>query len=592
MKDPGLASSEAGNNLVGNLTDSDETKRLALVVDDDAVNRMILEGMLLDSGYDVITAEDGQQAIQLYVDHGPDVILMDIMMPVLNGYQATQKIKQLAGEHFVPIIFLTAVTDEDELARCVKVGGDDFLRKPYSKVIIMAKVEALMRLSKLNAAIQRQRDEIDIHNEQMLVEQKVAKKIYSRVVHEGCLDMPNLKYILSPLSIFNGDLLLAACTPSGGLNILLGDATGHGLPAAIGAVPVSDLFYELTENGATVDAIVLEINSKLKKILPPEFFFCACVCNFSSDYRLFTMWHGGLPDVLIYSAENKKLKHIVCSTNFPLGVVSNEQLKTDVHIFDLSKGDRVYLYSDGITEARNREREEFGETRLRRCFEQGKPADQVFIEILETVTEFRGDEKQSDDVTLLEINADDGLLKGKSLTKVTGTATLPYPSNWNMSMMLTKRDFIETNPVSILTKFTTQVDGLMLHRENIFIVLSELYNNALDHGLLKLDSSMKMQPNGFSDYLMQRQKRLSNLVDGQIAISLEHKMSDNHGKLVIYMADSGEGFDHAHYVPGLGENLKKSGRGLPLIRSLCKEVEYVGKGNQVWATYHWEKSYR
>lgn len=569
---------------------SEQPGRLALVVDDDAVNRMVLEGMLTDSGYDVITAEDGQQAIQQYVEHEPDVILMDIMMPVVDGYQATQKIKELTGERFVPIIFLTAVTDEAELARCVKVGGDDFLTKPYSKVIIMAKVEALTRMSELHATTKRQRDEIDIHNEQMLAEQKVAKKIYSRVVHEGCLDTPNLKYILSPLSIFNGDLLLAARTPSGGMNILLGDATGHGLPAAIGAVPVSDLFYELTDNGATVDEIVLEINSKLKKILPPEFFFCACVCNFSNDYRLFTMWNGGLPDVLIYSAEHRRLEHLVSSTNFPLGVVNNDRLKTDVHIFDLSKGDRVYLYSDGITEARNKEREEFGDERLLRCFQQGTPADELFNHIMNSVNEFRGDEEQSDDVTLMEINADPSLKKSEDLEKVVSIATLPYPSNWSMHMVLTKCDFIETNPVSILTKLMNQVDGLMQHREDIFIILSELYNNALDHGVLKLDSRLKSQPDGFSTYLVQRQERLFALDGGYIELSLAHRMNADEGVLVIHIKDSGEGFDYHQLSSDMTTCQVSSGRGFPLVSSLCKDLTYLGKGNEVSATYQWKKS--
>jgi len=585
-----MTGSRLSIETVDKVIEANRSTQMALVVDDDAVNRLILEGMLSDSGYEVITAKNGQEAIKQYVDHQPDVILMDIMMPVLDGYQATQQIKALAGERFVPIIFLTAVTDEDELARCVKVGGDDFLTKPYSKIIIMAKVEALTRMSDLYATTKRQRDEIDIYNEQLLVEQKVAKKIYSRVVHEGCLDTPNLKYILSPLSVFNGDLLLAAHTPSGGLNILLGDATGHGLPAAIGAVPVSDLFYELTENGATVDEIVLEINSKLKNILPPEFFFCACVCNFSKDYRLFTMWHGGLPDVLIYSGKKKKLKHTVRSNNFPLGVVNNDRLKTDVHIFDLNKGDRVYLYSDGITEAKNQAREEFGEERLLRCFEKGNSADGLFESILETINEFRGDEEQSDDLTLLEINADPSLLSNEIFDNSASTATLPYPSNWNMNMMLTKRDFIETNPVSILTKFTTQVDGLMQHRENIFIVLSELYNNALDHGVLGLDSKLKSEPDGFLTYLNLRQERLAALEGGYISISLEHKMDVNQGELVINIADSGSGFDHQKQVLSMNKSKARAGRGVSLASSLCKELVYLGNGNKVRATYQWKKS--
>ncbi len=571
------------------LSADESVKKRALIVDDDAVNRMILEGMLADSGFDVFSAEDGQQAIQKFIDHDPAVILMDIVMPVLDGYQATEKIKELAGERFVPIIFLTSVTNEDELAKCVKVGGDDFLTKPYSQVILMAKIEALTRLSQLYRTIQDQRDEIDVHNEHMLREQKVAKKIFSNVVHEGCLDMPIIKYMLSPLSIFNGDILLAARTPSGGLNILLGDATGHGLPAAIGAVPVSDLFYSLTENGATVDEIVLELNSKLKTILPPEFFFCACVLNISSDFRLLTLWHGGLPEVLIYSAQDKNLSHVVKSTNFPLGVVDNTLLKTDLHIFDLGKGDRIYLYSDGITEAKNINNEQFTEERLLACFKQAKPADDMFEHVLSQVNMFRGEQQQSDDLTFVEINAN--IDEAVQLTGAdTRAATLPYPNDWGMSMNLTKKDFIGTNPVSILTKFATQVDGLMRHRENIFVILSELYNNALDHGVLGLDSKIKTEKDGFTKFLMLRHERLLDLEeDGYINITLEHGSTPDGGELLIHVEDSGKGFDYIAMDTDLGSNLGFSGRGYPLLKSLCNDYHHVGAGNIAVATYAWQK---
>jgi len=562
--------------------------RRALIVDDDAVNRMILEGMLVESGFEVYSAEDGQEAIQMYIDHDPCVILMDIVMPVLDGYEATIEIKALAGDRFVPIIFLTSITNEDELANCVKVGGDDFLTKPYSQIILMAKIEALTRLSELYRTIQIQRDEIDVHNEHMLCEQKVAKKIFSNVVHEGCLDMPIIQYMLSPLSIFNGDILLAARTPSGGVNILLGDATGHGLPAAIGAVPVSDLFYALTENGATIDEIVLELNSKLKTILPPEFFFCACILNISNDYRLLSLWHGGLPEVLIYSAEEKKLSHIVKSTNFPLGVVDNKTLKTDVHIFDLGKGDRIYLYSDGITEARNMANEEFSYERLLKCFEKGLSADEMFEHVLSAVKVFRGEREQSDDLTLLEINADADKalhLPGSQSMPV----TLPYPKDWQMSLSLTKQDFIETNPVSILTKFATQVDGLMLHRENIFVILSEMYNNALDHGVLNLDSKLKAEKDGFTKFLMLRDQRLRDLDEGFISISLEHTAKPQGGELRMQVEDSGEGFDYANFTEDLDVNFDFSGRGYPLLISLCKEFKYLGSGNCSMAIYEWHK---
>jgi len=106
-----------------------------LLVDDDATNRLVLSAYLKKDGYDTVVAENGQQAIDVFVKEQPGMILMDVMMPVMDGYEATTRIKEIATR-FIPIIFLTAMTDEKALSKCVEVGGDDFLTKPYSRVIL------------------------------------------------------------------------------------------------------------------------------------------------------------------------------------------------------------------------------------------------------------------------------------------------------------------------------------------------------------------------------------------------------------------------------------------------------------------------
>lgn len=566
-----------------------EHQRLALVVDDDEVNRIILEGMLRSQGFNVVLAENGFEATHLFAEHQPNIILMDIMMPVMDGYEATIKIKEMAGERFVPIIFLTAVVEEEQLAKCVKVGGDDFLSKPFSQVILMAKIEALTRMQELYSTITNQRDKIDIYNDQLLLEQKVAKRIFSRVVHEGCLDVDIFKYILSPLSIFNGDILLAAFTPSGGLNVLMGDATGHGLPAAIGAVPVSDIFYEMTDTGASVDEIVLTINAKLKAILPAEFFFCASVLNISNDFRLLTLWHGGLPDVLIYNDKNKVLTHKIPSSNFPLGVVDNNKLETKPYIIELFAGDRIYLYSDGIIEARNQDDKQFGEQRLLECFVGNIEGDAVFDAIQESVNSFRGPQEQTDDITLLEININPSLLKSRR-HEIKVNTSFPQPKNWHIKMTLSPDDLRATNPVSILTKFATNNNELVKHRENIYIILSELYNNALDHGVLGLDSGLKARPEGFGEYLLLRQEGLDKLTKGFVNISIDYIANKaDSGKLAIIIEDSGVGFNYENHMSKLDSNQQVFGRGIPLIKSICTELNYKGNGNTVSVLYHWNK---
>ena len=190
-------------------------------------------------------------------------------------------------------------------------------------------------------------------------------------------------------------------------------------------------------------------------------------------------------DILVYGAEEKKLKYKIRSTNFPLGVVDNKMLDTTLQVFDLSKGDRIYLYSDGITEARNINNELFGGERLEKCFKQSVEADVLFDKILSEIHKFTDTMAQSDDLTLIEINADVDLNAGLDKDKYDIASTvLPFPKNWSLSMSLGIADFVNTNPVSVVTKLLVNIEELVPHKENLFTILSELYNNALDHGIL------------------------------------------------------------------------------------------------------------
>ncbi|MBF0160197.1 MAG: response regulator [Magnetococcales bacterium] len=110
-----------------------------LVVDDDPVTQVFLEGMLLQEGHHVLLASDGQQALDRLDDpNSCDLILMDIQMPVLDGYQTTQQIKarMLQQGVFVPVVFLTSVQTDQELVRCLECGGDDFINKPPNPILL------------------------------------------------------------------------------------------------------------------------------------------------------------------------------------------------------------------------------------------------------------------------------------------------------------------------------------------------------------------------------------------------------------------------------------------------------------------------
>lgn len=121
-----------------------------LITDDDRSSRMLLKAFLVRNGHIVVEATNGKEAIDVFERENPDLILMDVTMPVMTGYEATTIIKQKCGDRFVPIIFLTGLNDDDSLVKCVTSGGDDFLNKPINGVLLGAKVEAMQRIRKMH----------------------------------------------------------------------------------------------------------------------------------------------------------------------------------------------------------------------------------------------------------------------------------------------------------------------------------------------------------------------------------------------------------------------------------------------------------
>ncbi|MFW2372966.1 MAG: response regulator, partial [Gammaproteobacteria bacterium] len=238
-----------------------------LIVDDDTTSRLVLRSLLASFGFNSIEAEDGQQAIEKVLINDVDVVLMDVMMPVLDGYQATKEIKKIANK-FIPIIFLTALSDDKSLARCIEAGGDDFISKPYSYLVLKAKINSMLRISSLYKKITEQHDVIEHHNARLRQEMELAQKLFHKNSINSsikCLDasQTGLRFSMSPMSMFNGDIILYDFNKTNGYEILMGDFTGHGLTAAIGSIPVADVFHIMLAKGYSFHEILTEINNKL-----------------------------------------------------------------------------------------------------------------------------------------------------------------------------------------------------------------------------------------------------------------------------------------------------------------------------------------
>jgi CheY-like chemotaxis protein len=557
----------------------------ALIVDDEKTNRLILKSLLSKQGYQTIEAVNGQEAIDLFNQENPSIIFMDVMMPVLDGYEATRQIKAASANRFVPVIFLTAMSDEEALAQCIEAGGDDFLIKPYDNIILQSKIRSMQRIAALNREVQGMYSMI--HREQ-----EIAESVFINAIQSSNIENPHLRQVVRPAGIFSGDMVLSAYSPSRDLFFLTGDFTGHGLLAALGAMPVSEVFRAMTTKGFSPEEILTGINKKLKSMLPVGMFFGAQLVVVNHDLEHVRVFNAGMPDVIIVDGETNQIKHRLTSTGLPLGVEAVIDPKEMLQYAPIAYNDKILMHSDGLTEARNGQDQEFGNDRLVASISNA-PKNTIFDQVFDDLDQFCGDNTtQADDVTLVEITCVHDVLPEIEVHDYIKPSKymLGDRGEWKLSMRFNGARLRETNPVPILVNYLMEMEELEAERQSLFTVMTELYINALDHGVLGLDSNLKTDPAGFEAYFQTRESRLANLDSGHVIFNLSVEQESSRRSILLRIEDSGKGFDFENHNPPLDGATALSGRGLLLIQDLCESLEYHGKGNIAIARFGWSTS--
>jgi anti-sigma regulatory factor (Ser/Thr protein kinase) len=277
----------------------------------------------------------------------------------------------------------------------------------------------------------------------------------------------------------------------------------------------------------------------------------------------------------------------VSSRHLPLGILAPDDFNTDLHVLEMLKGDRLLFCSDGISEALNSDGEMFGEERMILAIENAEDDEEIFKDIQDAVINFMGDSERDDDITLVEVKMiGDFELQGPSGEY--GNALQGGPQDWSMQYELGPKTLRDFNPLPLMLHIVMEVPGLRPYNGQIYTILAELFSNAMEHGVLGLKSDLKATAAGFIEYYENRTNSLETLDSGYVRFKFTHAPTKEGGVLTILLEDSGKGFD---IRDKLNVQIKRggySGRGVPLIRSLCDSVEYKGHGNAVEVTYVWQ----
>lgn len=507
------------------------TKMKVLAVDDNRTNLHILQVFLKKLGHEVILAENGEEAVKKFEAESPDLVLLDIMMPVMDGFEAARQIKAMPRDRWTPVIFLSALNRDENLVEGLDAGADDYLTKPINFVVLEAKLRSMQRsLAMQQAAIDslrrvqaisdnvldaivttneqgiivsvnhsterifgwgaselvgqsidmlmppdsnpaQERDaaapteqnrtahivghereivaahkdghlfpatiavsQVLLDNQQMLIgvirditerkqterqlrdnaqqlqdyydqtqtEQQLALRLMEKQLHRTGLQDPRLRYKVIPAEHFSGDIVAAARSSEGRFYVLLADATGHGLAAAISVLPVLALFYRMTKLERSVEEIVSELNQQLKESMPVGRFVAVTLACLDESTRRGEIWVGGTPEAFLFDRWGR-IAQTFPSANLPLGIVSSDELGGAPQSFTWDAESQLALCSDGLLEATNPQDQQFGVNGLMEAVANTSPADR-FEKIEAALKIHQNGCPASDDVSLMLID--------------------------------------------------------------------------------------------------------------------------------------------------------------------------------------------
>ena len=341
-------------------------------------------------------ALDGESALRTIAQSPPDLVLLDVMMPGLDGYEVCRRLRAAPATRELPVIFLSALDEVTSKAHGFEAGGTDYITKPFEAIEVRARVRSLLKGKMYQDQVR----------ESLASELRVAHEIQRGMVPK---DFAGLSFglpidvyaLLEPAKEVGGDLYDVFPLGDGRVCIVLGDVSGKGIPAALFMAITATLLRATARHVQQPEKILSHVNQELSRDNATSMFvtlFCGVLDTRTG--RLACASGGHTSPVLLRTGAPPRL--LAGRTGTVVGIQTN--LAFEPWEVQLEPGDALFLYTDGVTEAFDTSRHCFGEDRLLQALRETGPDARAMVErVRNAVRAFAGGDPQSDDIALLAI---------------------------------------------------------------------------------------------------------------------------------------------------------------------------------------------
>jgi sigma-B regulation protein RsbU (phosphoserine phosphatase) len=367
-----------------------------LIVDDVKANVDVLVHALKDD-YKLSVALDGAAALRSVERNPPDLVLLDILMPGLDGYEVCRQLRANEPTRELPVMFLSALEDVQNKTRGFEVGGNDYLTKPFEVLEVKARVRSLLK-AKLYA---------DAVREAMARDLRIAREIQMGILPSdpaAAIKGTGLSVhaVIEPAREVGGDLYEVLRVSDRRVVVALGDVSGKGIPAALFMAVAVTVLRTLARQLATPGEILSRLSNELAEQNPRGMFVTLqCLVFDLEQQRVFCAGAGHHQLVVLSPGRPPRL---ACeSSGPPAGLLPHNPIATET--LALEPGDTVVLFSDGVSEAMNSAEDFYGEERLLAVLAatSGATPAETVEQVLADVRAFTAGAKQSDDITVMAV---------------------------------------------------------------------------------------------------------------------------------------------------------------------------------------------
>jgi sigma-B regulation protein RsbU (phosphoserine phosphatase) len=493
-----------------------------LLVEDNLVNREICKSILKKLNLPVHCAVDGAECLSMVFAFKPDLILLDIRMPVMNGFDTLQELQRNPDSKDIPVIMVSSESEVDSVVKALAMGASDYLKKPFSSQELLARAQNLLRGRQLEKRIADDLATGVALQKKFLTNESGTIAAFANLGYQAAL-------FNKPTSTISGDFYYPVTIDSDSTGFFFADTCGHGLSAALISMRIIGMLSTLGNATHNPEIYLQIINEDLCGILPMERFIAASYCTFTATNL--TLANAGQPYPL--HIQKNKIEEIPAK-GYPVGQLLDRTF-TNVTV-QVNGGDRIVFYSDGLTEAMNQPEECYGKERLilalQNGIDMGLSTNALVEFVINDVFLFCDPELPDDDITLAIVE--------KKIV----------PSEHTKNLTNTQQaigEFLENFKILILNRLFKNTR----RKETIEYALMEALDNAWEHGNKK-DASKKI------------------IVGWTITLDF----------LIVFIKDEGDGFHHT-LPDSMPPSTNPRGRGLFSINELVDTISFNTSGNQI-----------